>query len=589
LIGTILRVRYEITRELEETPLFRLFIAHDQVQPRDVTVRLLKAPFYQDPGFRDKLVEVVAKVSRVSHPNIERLIEVDDEEGQPFIVGDMVRGTPLRERIKKLVTFSVPVAVGTAISIAEALEAIHSHGAIHGDVGAHTVTVSTDGSVKVQAAGLWEAYSSSAIAGAMVLPLMAPYLAPEISAGGEPSVQSDLYALGIVLYEMITGRQPYVAETSVALAMKHSTAPTPSARLFNPAVPPVLDEIVKKAMEKDPAQRYASAAEFLADLRILQDALRFGKNLTWPLRKAQSPDSAVPQPSQAKAEGKPKNAIRVEVKPTREPVYDDEPPSDVPGWLKLIIAFFAAMVVCMLGIWIFFTNFSSPKEITVPNILKMPLADAEKELQKLGLQLKISREQASEVYPADTVIDSNPAPGQHAREGGDVNVVISSGTRFVGVPDLRGLTVEQARDALEKIKLVLDEKVRYARDRNVPVGVIIKQSLDPTSKVERGTKIWITVSAGRDYRDEPDRSIYERYAYTLKIKTTGLEDPVMVRVVMTDAQGVKTVHEAEHYPGDEFDVTAEGYGKEVTFRIFYDGVLVKQVTQQPDRDTPEGQ
>lgn len=576
MIGALLRVRYELLNMLDDGPLFALYSARDQVQARDVGVRVLKAPFAAEQALVDRLKTCVAKSAALQHPNIERLYEVDDHEGTAFIVGELPRGTSLKERLQKLLSFSAPVASSAAISLCEALEAIHGAGIIHGDLGAHNVTVLSDGPARLQLTGIWEAYSASPTVGAMVLANMAPYLAPEVSAGGMPSVASDIYALGVLLFEMLAGRQPYVAETSVALAMKHGSAPTPSVRLFNSSVPMVLDEIVKKAMAKDSALRYSTATEMLADLRILQDGLRFGKSLTWPLRvpgggAAVDHGPAAPQtPSPA----------RTETRPIRKPQYDtdERDQGDVPGWLKISIVFFSAIFISMVGIWVVF-NLNRAREVTVPNLLKMRTQDAESELRQAGITMIVQREQPSEKFGAGTIMETDPPASEKVREGGEVRVVVSSGSRFVDVPDLRGLTTDAAGMMLTKKRLRLDERWRQVPSSDVPAGLIVAQTPERGSRVERATSIRVDVSSGSRYGRSPP-SVEERYSYTLKIKTSGVDKAVTVRVDMSDSRGNSTVHEALHEPDEEFTVVAEGYGPDAIFRIFYDGTLVKQVTKK---------
>jgi eukaryotic-like serine/threonine-protein kinase len=585
LIGVMLRVRYEVLQEISSGPIFTLYAARDHVQSRDVAVRVLKAPFNSEANLVAKLSEVVETVKGIQHPGIERLYELDDHEGTPFVVGEVPKGAPLIERMRKLGAFSVPVSVATAISTCEALEAVHSIGLVHGDVGPHNITTTADGVVKLQLPGVWQVYSASQTAGAMALPSMVPYLAPEVSAGAMPTPASDVYAAGVMLFELLTGRQPYLGDTSVAVAMKHATAPTPTARLFNAAVPVVLDEIVKKAMSKDPAQRYPSAGVMLSDLRVLQDSLRFGKPATWPKQEEPAPASVQTVTPEAPAPAPVALKVpKVETTTVRDPkpFEEERERGDVPAWLKVAIAFFSAVVLSMIGFWLVF-NLNRGKQVLVPNLIKMNVADARNRLQDVNLNLRVSRETTSETFPADTIIQMDPPANDKIPEGGEVSVVVSAGSKFVSVPDVRGMTIDDAKAALQKYKLELDEsKIRRVPNRSIAEGLIVDQFPDADSKLQRNSSVRVNVSSGRS-RGDPDSDPLadERYAYTLTIKTSDIDEPVTVRVVMTDARSSTTVHEEMHEPEEEFTVTAEGYGSEVTFRIFYDGVPVKQIVQHP--------
>jgi len=200
VIGDVLRIRYELLHEIEQTPLFMVYAARDRVGGKEVCIRVIQSPYRSEPAFVEKLREVVRKLSVVHHPGVERVLDLDDHEGQPFLVSELPVGASLQERIKKLAPFSPSVAAAMAIGLCEALEAIHAAGVVHGDVNSANVTVTADGRTRLALAGVWESYSSSRLAGAAMLNAMAPYLAPEISAGSMPSPATDVYGVGFLLF-----------------------------------------------------------------------------------------------------------------------------------------------------------------------------------------------------------------------------------------------------------------------------------------------------------------------------------------------------------------------------------------------------
>ncbi|MCB8933614.1 MAG: PASTA domain-containing protein [Fimbriimonadaceae bacterium] len=567
MIGARLKGRYEVTKLLSEGPLFTLYGARDQIDSKDVSVGVVAPICATEPSFVEKLKQVVGKTAMLGHPGLHAVRSLEVDQDQVFLVGEPVAGAPLNERLRKLGSFSVPVAASMGMAVSEALGALHRSGVVHGDLGSHTTYLLPDGSVKVHRAGLWEAYSHCAHGGALAFAAMAPYLAPEVAAGGMPTPRSDLYAVGVMLFELVTGRLPYIANSPQEMAEKHAQAPVPSVKLFNPSVPHVLDEIIRKAMSKEPAHRYASASELAEDLRLLQDALRFGRPLTWPLRPGAAQDPA-PQPVAPKLSA---------VKPEPTQVYDYDS-GDVPTWIKVSIAFFSALLVFMIGGWIVF-NFNKPREIVLPNLVGQSVSEANGMLDKMGLRLRIGSKQASEKVAADRILDMNPSPKERVREGAFVTVVVSLGSKFVEAPDLRGMTVDQAKAMLSTVNLELSDSVQEVPDSSVEPGMIVSQLPGPHSKVERFTSIRVKVSSGKG--GESDTGDRERNMYSLRIRMTDVPVPVTVRVDMTDADGTRTVHEDYHEPNDTFLVDAEGVGSEVLFRIFYDGELVKQVKGSP--------
>lgn len=583
MIGSVLGVRYQVESLIGETPIFVLYEGRDQTHGQPVGLRLIKPPFCDEQEFFDKLAEVVEASSRLRHPAVERLIALERSADNAFVVGEAPVGPTVNERLQKLASFSVAVSVSSAIGILDALQAVHSTGAVHGEVSSRNVRVRPDGETWLCAPGLWQAYSSSETAGAMMLGQIAPYLAPEISRGAMPSTASDVYAVGILLYEMLTGRYPFHAETPVAMATKHVTDTVPSVRMMSPSVPHVLDEIIKKALAKDPAYRYLDAAAMAADLRTLQDALRFGKTLTWPLRAAAVPVSEPgPRPSAAPVRQEPK-AERPEREEARPRKRDErvvyEP--DVPIWIKTMIWLFSVVLLVMVGGWVFF-NLSRPAEIRVPELKRLGVNEARSRLAALKLDLQVVSKEFSEDIPAEQIMRTSPASGEKVYEGRSVQAVVSSGSRFVEVPDLRGFTLDKAKAAAASVNLSISDRVDEVRDRNVNAGLVVGQVPEPRIKVERFTPIRLKISTGSGRAAPADPVSNLKYLYTVTIRLSDIEEPVILRVDMTDARGTKTVHESRRQPDESVEVSAEGYGEKATFRLFYDGEMVKQVEKKAE-------
>lgn len=574
MIGSVLRVRYEVTGLVQEGPVFTTYTARDRVQNKDASVRVLDSKFTEAP-FSQSLAEVVSSWSNVEHPNLQRLTALDSDGDHTFVVGDAPFGQSLLERIRKLAPFTAPTSVAIAIGICEALAAIHEAGKVHGDVGAHNVNVNANQEAQLEAAGLWEAYGASTGAGAAMLGLMAPYLAPEVSSGDMPSARSDVYGVGIILFELLTGRSPYVADKPLATAVRHGTQPTPSVRDSNPSIPSVLNEIILQAMAKDPNYRYANAGAMLKDLRMLQDAMRFGRTLSWPLtvgvEASSEPASVAPRMSAVK-----------DPEPKRERI--DAAESDVPTWLKVTIAFLMGFLALMVLAYVVF-NMRKPQTVNVPELRRLSIAEARDRLNGLKLNLKEAESRPNEEIPDGQIIESSPAGGRKVFEGAEINVVVSAGSKFVEIPDIRGLNMDKAKMLLASVGLELDPDVRKERKRDAEPGMIIESSPARGRKVLRGTRITVTVASDRrESQEDPPVRVGDKYLYTVKIKTSGLTDQVLVRVDITDDSGTRTVHEDPHMPDEEFTIEAEGYGSKATFTIYYDGELVKTVEKSSGED-----
>lgn len=576
MIGNVLRIRYQLVQLLYDTPIFRVFAAQDKEASREVSVRVLRERYAGDEKFVAALRDAVRSVSAVIHPGLDSLYEVDTDDDATFIVGELAKGMSLAEKLKKLATFSVPAALEVAISVGEALEALHKAGLAAGDITSNSILVKSDGETKLLNAGLWPAYFENSQARQAVLDAFGPYIAPEISKGSLPNPTTDIYSLGVVLFEALTGRHPYRANDPVALALHHATEPVPSAKELNPAIPQALDQLIKKALAKSPRDRYADAGEMLADLRAIQQALRFGKPvpevavITAPLDQSAPAKAVAPAPAP---------------KPVREPKPAPPPPperdgSELPGWIKAIFIFLLG-VVFVIVVYFLMANSQTGKSIAVPNLVGMSLDQAQSKVGAAHLSIRQSRQVASDQIAAGTIISTDPPAGAQVFEGRQIDAVVSSGSRFVEVPDLRGMTQDKAKSVLEKAGFGLDSSIDQQPDRNIPIGEITDQVPPPGQKYAKGTKVRITVSSGRALRStSSDQNI--KYVYTLHIHLTDLQQPATVRIDMTDSRGTKTIREESRNPGETYDVSAEGYGSPVTFRIFYNGELVKQVEASAD-------
>ncbi|MFN3683680.1 MAG: PASTA domain-containing protein [Fimbriimonadaceae bacterium] len=586
MIGQVLAGRYEVVEKGPEYPLFAMFFGRDRLRGADVALKVFREPFCHEPEF----VQAAFEASRVSvavvHPGLERVLALEtDPDGReaPFLVAERPRGQPLRERIRRMIQLSPQLALATAVSACEGLSALHEAGFVHGDVSAENVFVTPEGQATLLHANLWRSYPKSRTAGVVALPSMAPYLAPEISRGAMPSPQTDVYAVGVLLFEMLTGSAPFRAESPVAVAMMHASEPVPSLRTRNQSIPAYLDQIVRRCLEKAPEDRYADASALLADLRKLQDALKFGRTLRVDRPAARTAPNPEPAPARRTAAATSSAPKPDSVWTTREVAPSDD--DRVPRVLMALLTLFAMAALFGLGWWVLF-NLGKPKLVEVPNIVGMTVNVAKEAVAPAKLRIVVSARKPSEQYPADVILEVSPEPGNKVKEGSPLAVVVSSGSRFVQVPDLRGYTVDAARALLQSLNLRLDDRVRTVRSSDQPEGTVVDQEPDAGAKVEQGTTLRVRVSGASSDSEPPPAPEEAPWRKTVRIRLNRLREPVILRVDLTDATGTRTLIEELHQPDEVVELNPEIVGDPAELTVYYDGRKIQTV--ELTRSAPTG-
>lgn len=581
MIGSVLRVRYELLQELGEGPVFHAYIAHDRVSEKNVVLRIIKEPFSSETPFIEKLREVVNHTKLVTHQFLSAAVEVDEHNGRWFLVYRYQPGQPLGQRLKKVDGLGISTSVAAMIKMLDGLSALHKAGEVHGDLRAENVILSTESDPTLLLPGVWQAYSSSATAGVAMLPKMAPYLAPEVSSGGMPTARSDVYAMGVLLFEMLTGSRPF-QETSVSeLSIAHATASCPSLRKRLSSAPEVLERIIEKAMDKSPFHRYQSADPFLEDLKLLQDAMKFGKPMTWPLKQVEVIDVSRVGPKL--------NTVRAEDRDKKMSEMRSKDQSDgAPKWLVYTSMALITGAIAVIAWWMLF-RLSAPSTLKVPNIVGMSFSQASTFLGESNLKLRQTKLVASEQFPEGIVIAIKPNAGRDIKEFSFVDATVSSGSKTVEVPDLAGKTVEEAKRLLSQMGLSLTEKIQYVFDSKVPSGTIVSQRPGKHLQVPKKTNVEIEVSKGKAVVIPEEPPSLEPYLYHLSWSLPDGTAAIKVRVEMRDASGQKTIYEALHDPNEKVEIDVEGIGERATFTIYYDDRVVKTLTQEatpkPEEET----
>jgi eukaryotic-like serine/threonine-protein kinase len=477
---TVVNNRYSILRTLGSGGMANVYLAHDEVLDRDVALKVLREQFAQDDEFVERFKREAQNAAALSHPNIVQVYDRGKAGNDAsYIAMEYVPGGTLKERISWGGPLDPGVAASIALQIAEALNAAHERGVIHRDIKPQNVILTSTGDAKVADFGIARAASATTISQRSVVLGTASYMSPEQAMGEPVGPASDLYSLGVVLYEMLTGELPYTAESPVAVSMKHLNEPLHPPREVNPRIPEDLDALVVKLLAKDPEDRYASATELVEDLRRVRDGLP-------PV--AAGPAAGV----------------------TRVGAQATKPLPATPGrrrMLWILAASLALLIVLGVGWALSQAVWDSTPEMTgrtVPDVEGLTEEQAQRKLTASGFEV-VPQPRESSAADAGKVLEQSPAAGERIERGSRVVIEIGEGPPTTRVPDLAGLNVSEAKATLEEADLIAGAQRKVPSD-TVAKGVIVEQGYPPGTEVEPETPVNIGVSSGPQQVVVPDAS-----------------------------------------------------------------------------------
>ena len=472
----VLGNRYEIQQVLGEGGMAKVFLGTDRVLSRTVAVKVLAPQYAEDQQFVARFRREAQAAAALNHPNIVSVFDTGSNGNVHYIVMEYVEGKTLQETLREESRLTPERSIEIGEAVARALSAAHAKGLVHRDIKPGNIMITREGQVKVMDFGIARATTSDTVTQTAAVLGTAAYLSPEQAQGETVDHRSDIYSLGVVLYEMLTGRQPFTGESPVSIAYRHVTEdPVPPSRL-NPDVPEALDAIVMKAMAKSPDDRYQTAQELIDDLRRAAEGMPVAAAAVLPGATTQVIDRA--------------SHTQVMTGPIEEEM--EEEPGRRVGW----IVFWTLLILAVLGLASFFlvrALMSEPEPVVVPNVVGFNRAAAVQTLEDEGFEVEVRRQVRDDV-PADEVFRQDPEAGAELDEGALVTIFVSRGARLVEVPRVVGLSQEDAQQAIEDARLVVGFVGQEASDQ--PEGTVISQDPEAETEVEEGSAVNIVVSSG---------------------------------------------------------------------------------------------
>ena len=519
LVGQTVDGRYRIIAMLARGGMATVYEALDTRLDRVVALKIMHKGLAEDHGFVERFQREARAAARLSHPNVVGVFDQGEADGHVYLAMEYVPGRTLRDVLRQYGPLTSEQALTILEPVVEALEAAHAAGFVHRDIKPENVLISNDGRIKVADFGLARAVTSDGATTTQGLLIgTVAYLSPEQVEHGKADGRSDVYACGILLFEMVTGKVPHTAENPISVAYQHVNTDVPAPSTLNPAVPPHVDALVTTATRRDPNLRYPDAASFLADIRKVRTMLP-------PARPfSDSQDTLIVDAAQLEQFGAPVAAPSVAATAA---------PRRRKGPLIAAIAVIVAIVLAAGGGFLVYNTYFAGSPI--PNLVGLDLAKAEVTAQKAGFKVEVSSEEYSETAPKDTIISTDPAYGGKLREGGTIGATMSQGPERYEVPNVAGKSVAEATSELEATKLVVGTTTTEKFDDTVPVGLVASTDPPIGTVLKPGDTVNVFISKGPkpvpipDVVGKPAKSVTkDLQAAGLKVEIVGEEHSMKI-------------------------------------------------------------
>jgi len=498
---TLIDSRYKVLTRIGSGGMADVFCAHDEQLGRKVALKLLHARFARDAEFVERFRREASAAAGLQHPNVVGVYDRGEWDGTYYIAMEYLPGRSLKELIQQEAPLDPIRAIDLTVQILKAARFAHRRGIVHRDLKPHNVLVDDEDRVKVTDFGIARAGASDMTETGSIMGT-AQYLSPEQAQGHAVAETSDLYAIGVILFELLTGHVPFDAESAVTVALKHVSEPPPPPSAFDPAVPPELETIVLWAMDKDPARRPQDADAFIAALEEARDHVLAREAPGQRTTNFAPGVAAVPFPVGPGATGSQPATALDALPPAAVPFPgasgDGGAPRRrrrVPWWAWLLSALALALVAG--GIYLLVR----PHDIAVPAVVGQDVQTASAKLRDAGLRARVVR--ATSAKPVDQVVAEDPSAGAHAAKGSTVTLTVSRGPGDVTVPAVDGLDEKHATSALAKAGLVV-ERTTSQSDDAVPSGQAIRTSPDAGASVAKGSGVTLVLSSGPQQVTVPD-------------------------------------------------------------------------------------
>ena len=512
--GQKINDRYEIIRSIGEGGMANVYLARDTILNRLVAVKILRGDLAEDEKFVRRFQREAIAASSLNHPNIVELYDVGEDNGKYFIVMEYVEGKTLKSLIKKRGALTLPEVQDIMLQLTSAIACAHESYIIHRDIKPQNVIIMEDGRVKIMDFGIAAQLNSNELTQTNSVMGTVYYLPPEQANGSVTSFKSDIYSLGILMYELVTGSVPFKGDSPVEVAIKHMKSPLPSITEPYPEIPQSIENVILKACAKNPKNRYESAQEMHDDLLTVLDKTRFNEPKVKYIYPENDFEDDMP---------KEKRSDRTKSK------EENRKNKKMNKALIIIGSIIAVLVVAVVFITLIYPRFFAKQDVEIPDVTDMTVSQAENVLEDKGFKVKDkTKKENSDEIEEGKVIETDPEIGRSVKEGTTITLTVSKGSEKIEIEDYTGQNYYEVKAKLEAagLKVETDEE-DIADTEDADENVILGQDVEAGTKLAKGDIITLTIPniyttypdfAAEGYTVVDVRSFCEDNDLTLEIK-----------------------------------------------------------------------
>ena len=483
--GQKINDRYQIIRTIGEGGMANVYLAYDTILDRNVAVKILRGDLANDEKFVRRFQREAIAASSLTHPNIVEMYDVGEDDGKYFIVMEYVEGVTLKSLIKRRGSLTLTEVIDIMLQLTSGIACAHESFIIHRDIKPQNVLILDDGRVKITDFGIAMALNSNELTQTNSVMGSVHYLPPEQANGTGSTIKSDIYSLGILMFELLTGKLPFKGENAVEIAIKHMKEPIPSIKDFNPEIPQSVENIILKASAKNPKNRYDNVMEMYNDLKTCLDENRKDeKRHVYSYPEFENEEQA-------------KKVSRVK----KNADLANDPNFERKNKKVNIAIIITSVVAVLIGLglifgFIIYPALTEEKDITIPDVSKMSIVNAEAALKEAGFEVNTTQtEEFSETIEKDEVIRTTPGAGRSVKSGTVITLVVSLGSDKMEMEDYTGSIYESVRAILEKKGIVvIKEDKEVTAEENIKEGTIVEQDKQAGEKIEEGDTIIFKVA-----------------------------------------------------------------------------------------------